>query len=296
MATDRLPVHTTKDAMRAWSQATRARRQTIGFVPTMGALHAGHVSLIERAGRAADRVVASIFVNPMQFGPREDLDRYPRDLPADLDKLERAGCDAVFAPDFGEMYAADARTRVEVTHLQDVLCGASRPGHFVGVATVVAKLFNIVQPDVAVFGQKDAQQALLLRRMSRDLDFPIQLLVAPIARDPDGLALSSRNVFLGAAERREALLLHAALDAARAAIAAGERRPAPVLARARQVLADGAHIRVDYVELVDTETLRPPTVLAGRVLLAVAAYVGTTRLIDNLVLDVQERDVREVEL
>jgi pantoate--beta-alanine ligase len=262
----------------------------------MGALHAGHLSLVERAGRAADQVVASIFVNPLQFGPREDLGRYPRDLPADLEKLEHAGCHAVFAPDVAEMYAADAHTKIEVTELQDVLCGASRPGHFAGVATVVAKLFNIVQPDVAVFGQKDAQQALLLRRMSRDLDFPIQLLVAPIGRDPDGLALSSRNVFLSAAERREALLLHAALEAARAAIAAGERRSAPVLAAARRILAAGEHVRVDYVELVDTETLRPPVSLAGRVLLAVAAHVGTTRLIDNLVLDVQERDVREVEL
>jgi pantoate--beta-alanine ligase len=262
----------------------------------MGALHAGHLSLVEHARRAADRVVASIFVNPLQFGPREDLERYPRDLPTDLSQLGRAGCDAVFAPSASEMYAADAHTRVEVLELQDVLCGRSRPGHFAGVATVVAKLFHIVQPDVAVFGQKDAQQVVVLRRMVRDLDFPIELRVAPIVRDPDGLALSSRNVFLAADQRREALLLHAALTAARRAIAAGERRSAGVLAEARRVLATGTELRLDYLELVDTETLRPVATIEGRLLLAVAAFIGSTRLIDNLVLDVQGRAVHEVDL
>jgi pantoate--beta-alanine ligase len=202
----------------------------------------------------------------------------------------------VFAPSATEMYAADARTRVEVPELQDVLCGRSRPGHFTGVATVVAKLFHIVQPQIAVFGQKDAQQVVVLRRMVRDLDFPVDLRVAPIVRDPDGLALSSRNVYLDAAERREALLLHAALTQAQSVIAAGERRPATVLAAAREVLARGSRLRLDYMELVDTETLRPIATIEGRLLLAVAAFVGSTRLIDNLVLDVQGRDAREVDL
>jgi pantoate--beta-alanine ligase len=268
----------------------------IGLVPTMGALHAGHLSLVRRARPGCDLVCASIFVNPMQFGPGEDLERYPRDLAGDLARLEAEGCDLVFAPSSAGMYAPEARTVVEVRELEDVLCGRSRPGHFRGVATVVAKLLHLVQPAVAVFGQKDAQQAIVLRRMIHDLDWPVEMRIAPIVRDPDGLAMSSRNAYLSPDERRDGLLLHAALGAARATIEAGERRPAAVLERARGVLATGTRLRVDYVEIVDTEALRPLEAIAGQVLVATAASVGATRLIDNVVLDVQGGHVRESEL
>ena len=208
----------------------------LGFVPTMGALHAGHLALVRKARPGCDLVAASIFVNPLQFGPGEDFDRYPRDLERDLALLEREGCGLVFAPQTEEMYAPEARTHVEVRELQDVLCGRSRPGHFRGVATVVAKLLHVVQPAVVVFGQKDAQQAILLRRMLLDLDWPVEMRVAAIVREQDGLALSSRNAFLSAEERREAPLLHAALRAALRLIEAGERRSAIVIERARDLL------------------------------------------------------------
>jgi pantoate--beta-alanine ligase len=268
----------------------------LGFVPTMGALHAGHLSLLQRARAGCDRVAVSIFVNPMQFGPGEDLERYPRDLAGDLRQLEAAGCDLAFAPSAADMYAPEARTSVQVRDLEERLCGASRPGHFRGVATVVAKLFNLMQPEVAVFGQKDAQQAVLLRRMVRDLDFPIELRFAPIVRDADGLALSSRNVYLSPEERREALLLHAALQRGLAVLESGERRASVVVETARHELESGARVRVDYVELVDVEALRPVPEASGEVLFAVAAFVGRTRLIDNLVLAVDPERVREVEL
>ncbi len=267
----------------------------IGFVPTMGALHAGHLSLLEHV-RDCDRTVVSIFVNPTQFGPGEDLERYPRDLEGDCERLQAAGCDIVFAPTPEDMYRDAARTRVVVEELKDVLCGASRPGHFTGVATVVAKLFHIVQPHVAVFGQKDAQQALVLQRMVDDLDFGVELRVAPIVRDPDGLALSSRNAYLDASERAEALLLHESLRHAQALLEGGERDAESVRTAMRTVLARGPALQIDYVDLVETTTLRSLQHLEGRVLVAVAAVVGRTRLIDNVVLDVQAHAVRETSL
>jgi pantoate--beta-alanine ligase len=296
MATPELVVLRTRAAMRDWSRRERGRGARLGFVPTMGALHAGHLSLVAQARAGCDTVVASIFVNPLQFGPGEDLERYPRDFDGDRTQLAQAGCDALFAPDAAEMYAPDAATFVEVADLQDRLCGATRPGHFRGVATVVAKLFHAVEPDIAVFGQKDAQQAVILRRMVRDLDFPVTLVVAPIVRDPDGLALSSRNVYLSAGERREALLLHASLEAVRARLVDGERRPAVLVGTMRETLAAATGVRIDYTAIVDPETLRPVDSASGRLLLAVAAFVGTTRLIDNLVLEVHAGGVREVGL
>jgi pantoate--beta-alanine ligase len=246
--------------------------------------------------RACDLVVVSIFVNPLQFGPGEDYERYPRDLEGDMRQLARVGCDLVFAPRAEDLYAPGACTRIVVEGLESVLCGASRPGHFRGVATVVAKLFHLVQPHLAVFGQKDAQQAVLLARMVRDLDFGVELHVVPIVRDPDGLALSSRNAYLDAAQRSEALLLHGALATARQLLEAGERDPARVQEAMRARLSRGAELRVDYVALVDPATLRPREQLEGRVLVAVAAWVGRTRLLDNLVLEVQGDRVREVGL
>jgi pantoate--beta-alanine ligase len=273
----------------------QASGHRVGFVPTMGALHAGHVSLLQQARPGCDRVAVSIFVNPLQFGPGEDLERYPRDLDGDLRQLEAAGCDLVFVPSPGEMYAPEARTVVEVRELGDLLCGRFRPGHFRGVTTVVAKLFHLVQPQVAVFGQKDAQQAIVIRRMVHDLDWDIELRFAPIVREPDGLAMSSRNRYLGPEERRDALLLQAALRRAREALEAGERRAAAVVEAARQVLSRG-RLRIDYVELVETEALRPLAQVEGTVLLAVAARVGETRLIDNLVLRVDGARVEEAVL
>ena len=285
-----------KAAMQARALDWRAHGKRIGFVPTMGALHAGHVSLVAIARPGCDVVAVSVFVNPLQFGPGEDFERYPRDLDGDARLLAAAGCDLVFAPAAPDMVAGDARTMVEVQGLQDTLCGRSRPGHFRGVATVVAKLFHLVQPAVAVFGQKDAQQAVLLRRMVRDLDFPVAMRIAPIVRHPDGLAMSSRNAYLSAAERCEALLLHEGLAAARAVVQGGGRDARRVTAAARAVLQRGAHLCVDYVECVDPEDLRPRTTLAGRTLIAVAAFVGKTRLIDNLVLDIREDGVQDVAL
>lgn len=282
-----------KSAMQARALEWRARGRRLGFVPTMGALHAGHMSLVALARPGCDLVAASVFVNPAQFMPGEDFDRYPRDLEGDARALAAAGCDVLFAPAASGMYAPDARTTIEVHELQDHLCGRSRPGHFRGVATVVGKLFHLLQPAVAVFGQKDAQQAVVLRRMVRDLDFPVELRIAPIVRDPDGLAMSSRNAYLSVEDRREALLLHESLRAARAALRAGGRDAATVVQAARAVLQRGARLTVDYVEVVDPETLRPPAVLAGRTLLAVAAFVGGTRLIDNLVVDIRDDGVHD---
>ncbi|MFQ5601516.1 MAG: pantoate--beta-alanine ligase, partial [Candidatus Krumholzibacteriia bacterium] len=232
----------------------------------------------------------------LQFGPGEDLERYPRDLEGDIRKLEAAGCDLLFAPGGAAMYRSASRTHVEVEGLGEVLCGARRPGHFRGVATVVAKVFHIVQPDVAVFGQKDAQQAILLQRMADDLDFGVELRFAPIVRDPDGLALSSRNAYLSPEERAEALLLHESLAAARELVASGERRAQAVRERVQCILARGSRVRVEYIELVETEALRPVQHFEGRVLLALAAHVGSTRLIDNIVLEVRGSEVVEVEL
>ena len=281
--------------MQRASHELRADGNRIGFVPTMGALHAGHLSLLE-AARDCDRIVASIFVNPIQFGAGEDLERYPRDLDADCDALRAAGCHLVFAPQADDMYGGAARTRVVVGELEDALCGASRPGHFRGVATVVAKLFHIVQPHVAVFGQKDAQQAIVLRRMVDDLDFNVEIRVAPIVRDPDGLALSSRNVYLAPEQRAEALLLHESLEQALALVREGERDAERVRGTMRTVLLRGARLDVDYVDVVDVATLGSLDTLTGRVLVAVAARVGNTRLIDNLVLEIRGDEVRDASL
>jgi pantoate--beta-alanine ligase len=267
--------------------AARTRGLTVGLVPTMGALHAGHTSLIDAARVETGFVVVSIFVNPTQFGPNEDLARYPRPLEQDLRLCAEHGAELVFVPEVSVLYPAGFRTFVEVHELQDVLCGASRPGHFRGVATVVLKLLNIVGPDVAYFGQKDAQQVRLLRQMVRDLDVPVRIAVCPIVREPDGLALSSRNQYLDPDQRRSAAALFQALMEAQHLIRGGERDAAVI----RRVLADriaatpGA--RLDYAAVVDAETLQPLARLQGDVLLALAVHFGTTRLIDNLLLTIE---------
>ncbi len=276
----------TSAEMRARSDAWRAAGKRIAFVPTMGYLHQGHVSLLEEGRRRGDLLVLSIFVNPTQFGPKEDLSRYPRDLDGDLAKAERAGVDVAYVPDAAAMYPTGYQTFVEVEELQKGLCGASRPGHFRGVATVVLKLFHAVQPHVALFGRKDYQQLQVLARMARDLDLGVEVVGLPIVREPDGLAMSSRNAYLSPDERQRALALSRALLAARVTFDEGEREAARLVDCARATLHLTPDVRLDYLELRDAETLAE---LHGRVtrpaVMALAAFVGTTRLIDNQLLE-----------
>jgi len=271
-------------AMRDRAEDLRRDGLRIGVVPTMGYLHDGHLSLVRAARARCDVVILTIFVNPTQFGPNEDLSRYPRDEAGDLDKARACGLDLAFCPDADDMYPKGSQTYVEVRELQQPLCGASRPGHFVGVATVVTKLFNLTRPHVAFFGEKDYQQLAVIRRMVRDLDLGIEIVGMPIVREPDGLAMSSRNVYLAAAEREAALSLSRGLAAAEAAVAAGARDPAAVLAAARAPIEAEPLARIDYVELRDADDLTPIAQLARPAVLAMAAFVGKTRLIDNRVL------------
>lgn len=278
---------TTKAELRTALHEARADGRTVGLVPTMGYLHEGHLSLVQAARRDNDVVVVSVFVNPTQFGPGEDYDSYPRDLARDAALVEGAGADVVFAPSPEEMYPAPQVAYVVVDGpMTQGLCGRSRPGHFRGVATVVTKLFNLVRPDRAYFGQKDAQQLAVVRRMVADLDLGVEVVGCPIVREPDGLAMSSRNTYLTADQRRDALVLHRSLEWARQQVADGERDAHALTDGIRRVLAEVPSARVDYVEVVDADTLQPLEVLAGRVLVALAVQVGKPRLIDNLVLEV----------
>ena len=256
----------------------------LGLVPTMGALHEGHLSLVRRARSECDAVVASIFVNPLQFAPGEDLATYPRTFEQDCALLETEGVAAVFAPSAGEMYRAGAATSIAVSGVGDRLDGASRPGHFTGVATVVAKLFHIAGPRRAYFGQKDAAQLAVLRRMVADLNFDVELVGCPIARDRDGLALSSRNKYLSAAERQQALVLHRVLLSLEREIGGGERSSEALLRRGSEVFKTEAGVRLDYLAVVDPDTLLPVLSVGAGTLIAIAAYVGSTRLIDNVLI------------
>jgi pantoate--beta-alanine ligase len=277
---------TTIELLRKATAEARAGGNSIGLVPTMGALHAGHARLFQAARTETGLVVVSIFVNPIQFGPTEDFSRYPRMLDHDLALCREMGVDLVFAPEPAVMYPPGFRTFVEVHQLPDGLCGASRPGHFRGVTTVVLKLFNQVQPDVAYFGQKDAQQARVLQQMVRDLDLPIQMRICPIVREPDGLALSSRNQYLDADQRHHATVLYRSLEEARRRIEEGERDAA----RLRQLLVSRIHATpgaaLDYAEVVDADSLQPVAQLRGPTLIALAVKFGATRLIDNVLIPV----------
>lgn len=274
---------TTIQEMRQAIAEARAKGATIGFVPTMGALHAGHGALIDASVNECDVTVVSVFVNPLQFGPHEDFHKYPRDLEADEAFCRERGVDFVFAPPVEEMYPRKALSFVEVEELTRGLCGAYRPGHFRGVTTVVTKLFHIVMPDVAYFGQKDYQQLTVIRRMVDDLDFPLVIRAVPTAREPDGLAMSSRNRYLSPEERQAATSIYRGLLAARAAMEQGERDPNRVRERVRAELAKEPLIREQYVEVVDADDLSQVTYIDGSVVVAVAAFAGTTRLIDNIV-------------
>lgn len=266
-----------RDQVKAW----RKEGLTVGLVPTMGYLHEGHKSLIDRAVAENDRVVVSVFVNPIQFGPGEDLASYPRDLERDAALCEEAGADLVFHPSDGEMYFSDFCTSVDMEGLTEGLCGKRRPGHFRGVCTVVSKLFHIVSPDRAYFGEKDAQQLAVIRRMVRDLNFDLEIVGCPIVREADGLAKSSRNTYLSAEERKAAVVLHEGLEAGRQLLESGETDAGKITGAIRDVIQGEPLAKIDYVELVDWETLAPVSHVQGKVLAAVAVYIGTTRLIDN---------------
>jgi pantoate--beta-alanine ligase len=274
----------TIEDMRAACHAARKGGKRLGFVPTMGALHEGHLSLVRAAKASCDLMAASIFVNPTQFGPKEDLAKYPRDFERDRDLLKQEGVELLFAPSVEEMYPAGAVTWVTVEGLSDKLDGRSRPGHFRGVSTVVAKLFHVVEPYAAFFGQKDAAQLAIIRRMVRDLNFPVEIVACPIVREADGLAMSSRNAYLDPAQRKQALVLHRALMRVQKSWEAGERYPPKLAAAGREEVAREKSVCLDYFEIVNPDSLDPVDDVANGALVAVAAYVGKTRLIDNILL------------
>jgi pantoate--beta-alanine ligase len=270
--------------MRVASRASRLGELRLGFVPTMGALHEGHLSLVRAAKAQCDAVAVSVFVNPLQFGPAEDLAKYPRTFERDCELLEQESVDFLFAPSVEEMYPGKTVTYVTVEALSEKLCGRSRPGHFRGVTTVVSKLFHIVEADFAFFGQKDAAQAAIIRRMVCDLNFPVQIVVCPIVRDPDGLAMSSRNAYLSAEQRRSALVLHRSLQEVQQYFEQGERTAVRLIEQGERLLAEEPGTRLDYLEIVDPDTLEPVEEVERTALAAVAAFVGPTRLIDNVLI------------
>ncbi len=273
---------TSIEKMQRFSLSLKRKGKKISFVPTMGALHLGHLSLVKRAKKLGDFVVASVFVNPTQFGPKEDFKRYPRDLKKDMELLKKAGCDLVFTPKVKDIYPEGYLTYVDVEKLSDKLEGASRPGHFKGVCTIVAKLFNIVLPDYAIFGQKDAQQAIIIKKMTKDLNFPIKIIVSPTVREKDGLAFSSRNSYLNPEERREAKVLYQALRTGKRLVESGEKNPERVIDKMRQLIDKQKLAKIDYIALTDTKKLEPAKVIKGELLLSLAVKFGKTRLIDNL--------------
>ena len=275
----------TVDAIRKRLQSVRLSRKIIGLVPTMGALHRGHFRLIQEARRECDCVVVSIFVNPHQFGPGEDFQHYPRTLESDLSHCEELRADVVFAPGVKEMYPREQLTFIEVAKLGDYLCGPQRPGHFKGVATVVLKLLNMVQPDRAYFGEKDAQQLAFVRRMVQDLNIPVNIISVSIVRESDGLAISSRNQYLSLKERQQAPVLYRALQIAKEQIQAGETASQHILRKASRVLEEEPLVEVDYLDVVDPEQMQPVNEVAGPVRVCAAIRIGSARLIDNILCE-----------
>jgi pantoate--beta-alanine ligase len=283
---------TTIREMKAVVRGLRSGGKTIGFVPTMGYLHEGHLSLVRKSTQSADATVVSIFVNPAQFGPKEDFKEYPRDFNRDMELLKREGVDYLFFPDSEEMYPQGYKTYVQVQDLGEKLCGHSRPGHFKGVCTIVLKLFNIVDPDVAFFGQKDAQQAIILRKMVEDLGLDVIIKVSPIIRDEDGLALSTRNEYLNSREREAALALPRSLQEAKRMIEKGERRARNIIKRIEEMIRQEPLAKIDYIEIVDLDELKPIEMIKNEALLALAVFVGKTRIIDNMMVEINEEGVR----
>ena len=273
--------------MAEFVKKARAKGSAIGFVPTMGYLHKGHLALVRSAKRECDIVVMSIFVNPIQFGPKEDYARYPRDFKRDAKLAKLEGVDVIFYPAAKDMYLPGHSTYVTVENLSDNLCGRSRPGHFRGVATIVTKLFNIIPADTAYFGQKDAQQAFIIKRMVRDLNIPLKIKIVPTVREGDGLAMSSRNVYLDAKQRREAVTLFKSLSLAKRLIKRGEKNAGNVIKAIKDRITKNSSAKIDYVSIVDTDELKNIKILKGRILIAIAVYFGETRLIDNVVINIK---------
>lgn len=271
-------------AMQKRADAIHRKGKTIGFVPTMGYLHKGHLDLVRVAKKKSDCVVASIFINPIQFGPKEDFASYPQDFARDKKLLAKEKVDYIFIPSSPDMYNKDFTTYIEVKELSDVLCGKSRPGHFKGVATVVAKLFNIVKPDIAVFGQKDGQQSIVIKRMVKDLNLPIKIIIAPTTREKDGLAMSSRNIYLSPEERRQAPILYKSLLMAKKMIKDGEKNAHKIIALMQELISVKPLANIDYIEIVLVNTLKPVKEIKGKVLIALSVKFGKTRLIDNLIV------------
>ena len=272
--------------MQQLSFSLKSKGKKISFVPTMGALHKGHLSLVEKARKLGDFVVVSIFVNPTQFGPGEDFQRYPRDLKRDKKLLQKAGCDLLFIPKVKDIYPEGYLTYVEVEELSQKLEGAFRPNHFRGVCTIVAKLFNLVQPDFAIFGQKDAQQAVIIKKMTEDLNFPIKIIVSPTVREKDRLAFSSRNSYLNLEERKQAKVLHQTLKLGKEMIKTGEKSPKKIINKMREMIEKTSLAKIDYIALTDSERLEPVKTIKGELLLSLAVRIGKIRLIDNLKLRV----------
>ena len=283
-----MKVAETIESVRSLVKAARGEGKKIGFVPTMGALHIGHISLIEAAVEDCDFVVVSIFVNPTQFGPGEDFEKYPRPLEADLQICRKAGVNLVFAPTPEQMYPAENLAWVNVEKLTESLCGRARPEHFRGVATVCAKLFNIVAPDVAYFGQKDAQQAIVVRRMVADLNMPLEIVICPTVRQPDGLAISSRNQYLTEQQKKDATNIYKSLQQCRQMIDAGIKESQKIIAEMRKILQQVPSIEIEYVSIVDAETLESIEKISGKVLAAAAVRIGPARLIDNILVDAKK--------
>ncbi len=275
--------------VRSHIKAARSEGKKIGFVPTMGALHIGHTSLIDRAVKDCDYVVVSIFVNPTQFGPGEDFEKYPRPIEADLKICEEHGVDLVFNPTPKEMYPAENITWVNVEKLTEPLCGRFRPGHFRGVTTVCAKLFNIVQPDIAYFGQKDAQQAIVIKRMVADLNMPLEIVICPTVREANGLAISSRNQYLSDQQKKDACLIYKSLQKCQKMIDSGTKDTKKIISQMQKILQQAPSIKIEYISVVNADTLRSIDQISGQVLAAVAAKIGSTRLIDNILIDTGEK-------
>jgi len=279
----------TIESVRNLVKAARSQGKKIGLVPTMGALHIGHISLIEAAVKRCEFVVVSIFVNPTQFGPGEDFEKYPRPLDADLEICKKAGIDVVFAPAQEQMYGAENLTWINVEKLTEQLCGQSRPVHFRGVTTVCAKLFNIVEPDIAFFGQKDGQQAIVIKRMVADLNMPLEIAICPTIREPDGLAVSSRNKYLTPEQKKDATLIYKSLQKCRQMIDARVTDSETIIAEMRKILSHAPSIKIEYISIVDAETLQTTDLIARQVLAAVAVRIGQARLIDNILVDAKKQ-------
>jgi pantoate--beta-alanine ligase len=284
-----MKVAKTIESVRNLVKAARSKGKIIGFVPTMGALHIGHISLIEAAAKKCDFVVVSIFVNPTQFGPGEDFEKYPSPLKADLEICRKAGVDVVFTPITEQMYPKENLTWVNVEKLTEQLCGRFRPGHFRGVTTVCAKLFNIVAPDIAFFGQKDAQQAIVIKRMVTDLNMPLEIVVCPTVRQADGLAVSSRNQYLTRQQKKNAPLIYKSLQKCQKLIEDGVADSKTIINQMRKILQQAPSIKIEYISIVDADTLQGLEKIGDRVLVAVAVKIGSTRLIDNILVDVNGR-------